>query len=203
MLLDRKEWVYEDCKMLAEKNILQVAAETAINKFCSRASRFSSTVKSIAFNLAVWRESEAQRLDKPREWIISSVDLLQIALAEPRDLSELRAISGISKRSSQKWRDSILKAVEIGIQSADNELSAPTKGRLAAEDKKRESILWSRLKEYSIAYDISVGAIGTRSDIRKLSQGMSNTRLLQGWRKELVGVNLRTLAEKHGAEFKP
>jgi len=61
-----------------------------------------------------WRESEAQRKDRPPFKIANDEVLVRLALAKPSTEGELRAMGGLSSQQIDMWAKDILRAVAAG-----------------------------------------------------------------------------------------
>lgn len=68
--------------------------------------------------LCRYRDQLAQRADVPPFKIFGNDTLLLIAQQCPANLEELRAISGITARRLERYGEGLLKAVQVGLQTA-------------------------------------------------------------------------------------
>lgn len=64
--------------------------------------------------LAAWREREARRLDRPRQWILSDAALLTLARCQPESMAALATIAQIPPRTRTRhgahWLDLLARA---------------------------------------------------------------------------------------------
>ena len=199
--LGRDSWVREDCERLTGPAILASGPNRAIKKIQSGARDFDRAGQSIAFQLALWREETAQSRDRPREWILNSKTLLAIAATQPGNAAELEKIPELSASDRRRWSSAILAAVKAGANHAAEYQPLAASARPSTEQKRTERLLWERLKVVCETVDIPTVAVAAREDIRKLARGEQDIRLLQGWRRQFAGRDLRDLAVREGAGF--
>lgn len=199
--LGRDGWVREDCEGLTGPAILASGPNRAIKKIQSGARGLDRSGQSIAFQLALWREETAQSRDRPREWILNSKTLLAIASMLPESTADLAKIPELPASDRRRWSSAILAAVKSGANHAAEYQPLTASVRPSTEQNRTERLLWERLKVVCETDDIPTAAVAAREDIRKLSRGEQNIRLLQGWRRQFVGRKLRDLAAQEGVGF--
>ena len=151
--------------------------------------------------LALWREETAQSRDRPREWIIDSKTLLAIAATLPGNAADLEQILELSASDRGRWSSAILAAVKVGLTHETEYQPLAAFVRPSIEQKRTERLLWERLKVVCKTDDIPTAAVAPRKDIRKLARGEQDIRILQGWRRQFAGRELRDLAAREGVEF--
>ena len=72
------EWVEEDCQFLLKKETYSPNLQQIIKK-TKGISKISKKHTDMAINLIVWRESIAQKKNKPRKWIMSDEKIINYA----------------------------------------------------------------------------------------------------------------------------
>ncbi len=72
--------------------------------------RFSQHKQQVLYQLYMWREREAERLDRPTMKVVSSQRLVRLAGAQPKNKSELVA-AGLTNHQAQRFGQGILKAL--------------------------------------------------------------------------------------------
>jgi ribonuclease D len=199
--LGRDSWVHEDCEELTAPAILKSGTSRAVKKIQSSTRGFSRTAQSVAFQLALWREKTAQSQDLPREWLLKSKTLLAVAEKLPTKSADLNKIRELSESDRKRWGSAILAAVQTGSINAREYQPMSKSLQLSAKEKKTERLLWEHLKVVCNAANIPTAAVVGRQEIRKLMSGEQDIRLLQGWRREFVGTNLRDMAVREGTSI--
>lgn len=66
--------------------------------------------QQVLYQLYMWREYEAERMDRPTMKVISSQRLIRLAHAHPRNMGELVA-AGLTSRQAQRFGHGILRAL--------------------------------------------------------------------------------------------
>ncbi len=78
--------------------------------------------------LAAWRETEAQRKDLPRSWVMKDEVLMELALSAPKDITTINNIRGLSKLSDDKAQhliDLMRDANPLHVPPAEHPPAAP------------------------------------------------------------------------------
>ncbi|HLF10586.1 MAG TPA: HRDC domain-containing protein [Gammaproteobacteria bacterium] len=184
--LGRLPWLEEDSRRLLGER--PVADDVTIWSRLRGARTLTLAQQSAALALVRWRESTAQRLDRPRRWILADEALVGIAQALPASLDELHATLTVAARFAAKHGAEILAAIaESGseqLRSIVREHSlqqAPDKQRL----KELQEIVRRRAGELKLEPEI----LATRRDLAALAVGSPPGHLRQGWRAtELAGL---------------
>ena len=112
----RLEWVEQDSALLLDESLYAFDETQAIQRL-KGARNLRGQRRSAAERLAIWREAEAARRNRPRQWIMRDSVLLDIALALPRTLTALRAIEGIPAKLVNRAGEELLAVV---ARSADD-----------------------------------------------------------------------------------
>ena len=151
--------------------------------------------------LAAWREEEASRRDIPRGWVIKDPTLIELARRSPTSTNALRDIRGLNSKEAERSGRSIVAAVERGRDAESIKTSKPPSR--SAQERARmlsgltDAVIRSRCEAAGVATELVV----TRSEVEGLllemfSGAMDETRhrVLQGWRRDLVGDAILGLA---------
>jgi len=193
--LGRRDWLREDCeRILAER---PVADATAVWSRIKGVHGLPFASQCAALALVRWRETAAQRSDRPRRWLLADDALLAIAAALPRDADALASL-GESKFIARS-----APAVLAAIASRDDaELQAEVRANAAQPmpDKLLVKSLQERVRERAAALGIEPEILATKRDLVGLALGDPPPHLRVGWRaKELASVLERVAlpAEPH------
>jgi ribonuclease D len=185
--LDKKgrlAWAEEDSAALLDPALYDVDPQLAISRL-KGARNMRGRRRAAAANLAAWREEEALRANRPRQWIAKDTALLEIATTLPDNLAALGEIkelpAGLVRRSGKKILDAVTRA-----SKADADYRPP---RTANEEQKRAL---KQMQQYVAACADDLGiAAETLASKRDLSAviigGDRSSKLLTGWRRQLVG----------------
>lgn len=187
----RSDWPQRDFARLTDPLLYENDPRKAWQRIGS-GERLGRRAQSILRELAAWRERAAQSSNLPRNWVMRDPELVELARREPRNSEELGSISAMSERTLQKWGSQILEAVVAGAAGGSETIwQVPT--ALTPEQTQLCRRMAEELDRVAREQHISPAMLGTRREIQRLVLGDRSVRLLEGWRRELVGDALLTM----------
>lgn len=189
----RANWVVEELEALEDRNAFEVDLDNVYKRVGGRGSLTGKQL-GVLRDVAKWRESEAQRRDIPRGWIVKDPTLIEMARRAPTSVGALGKIRGLNPREAERFGSAILDAIQRGL-AGDEIKTAPAPPR-AAQVRARvlsgpcDAIVRSRCEAANIATEL----VSTRGELEALLadisagvQDLSRHRMMRGWRKELAG----------------
>ncbi len=186
----RFEWAREDSQALLDARLYEIDAAQAIERL-KGARNFRGRRRAAAARLAAWREKEAIKRDRPRQWIVRDNVLLEIAYHLPRSRRELEGLDGIPPKLVSRVGKRLLDEVAASARD-ENDYKPP---RPPSESQK--GLLREMQSEVSRAADELGIAAETVASKRELSaiiiSGNANSRVFSGWRKDVIGDALQRL----------
>jgi len=188
----RLAWLEEDCARMNDPAQYRTHPEAAWQRL-KGLQRLAPREQTIAAGLAAWRESEAQRRNRPRKWILEDEPIYRLAQRAPQDFAQLEALKALPPRTLEKRGKALL---EVIAQARD----APPMNLAQVEDltpaqtslvKKLQAAVQARALELQIPPTY----LASRSDLaRFVRQGASaDIALIEGWRREVAGEELLKL----------
>ena len=129
----RLEWALQDAALLLDPGLYEVGDGQAIERL-KGARNLRGRRRAAAARLATWREAEAIRRDRPRQWIVRDNVLLEIANKLPATEQELAALEGIPPKLVNRVGRQLLQAV--AASASDDNGYSPT----ATTDRATESV---------------------------------------------------------------
>jgi ribonuclease D len=192
----RLEWAREECRRL-ESATDERDPETVWERL-PRIGQLDPRSRAVARELAAWRERTASEADRPVGSIVADPALVELAKRRPSSLSALEPIRGLHpptiKRRGQAMLDAIARGREAPPIPRDEgrARSEPGDAPLIAL---AEALLRARALEAGLAYEL----IASRAELELIvgaarrSEPEPDLRTLSGWRRELVGDDLRDL----------
>jgi len=177
--MDRLEWCEEDCaRLLAEPPV--PGTETVWQRLRSRPS-WSLDQHCAALSLVRWREREAQKLNRPRRWVVSDELIADIAKAMPRNRTQLDEVAQIPARLVSRSGTNILAAIR---ESESAELRATVQRLTPASkpDKEQLKTIQAHAKLCADKLNIHAEVLATRRDLAALVSGEVPEALSSGWR---------------------
>ena len=186
----RLAWVREDSMALLDPALYVVDEQQAIQRL--KGSRnLRGRKRAAAARLAAWRETEAIRRNRPRQWIARDTALLEIAQRLPTSMSQLAKLEAVPPKLVSRVGKQLVKAVVASAED-DNDYRPP---RPPTEAQK------TLLKAMQVEVSQAAEALGITAETiaskRELSAiivaGNNHSRLFGGWRREVIGEKLRRL----------
>ncbi len=186
----RLHWAEEDSASLLGVSGFVPDPKAAVERL-SGARYLRGRQRAAATLLAEWREVEAIRANRPRQWILRDAALLALASALPDSLDALQRIEGISPGTARRFGREVLTIIAgAGAEPQDYRPPAPPNERQRSLLKKMRSVVATRAGELGIAPEI----LATRKDLAGIVIGGQNDpRVLRGWRREVIGGELLAL----------
>jgi ribonuclease D len=189
----RLGWVREECRPLEEASDERDIRE--VWRRLPRVNQLGGEARAVAREVAAWRETLAQKEDKPPATIVADQAVVAIARTAPRSTDKLRDVRGLYPKAIKRWGDDIVAAVRRGEKSdpppkeGGGGFSTPADAPVIALC---EALVRARALEAGLAYEL----VASRADLTRVvvavRQGRPEpeVRTLQGWRRELVGEEL-------------
>jgi len=185
----RLAWAEQDSALLLDEALYSTDESQAVHRL-KGARNLRGRRRAAAADLAGWRESEALRRNRPRQWILRDRVLLEIATSLPDSIQALRSVGDMPAKLVQRAGDELLAIV--ARSGHDNDYKPPS-----APDDRQKSILKSMQTVVAeSAKDLGVEAeiVASRKELSAvIISGKRDSRVFQGWRRELVGERLLEL----------
>lgn len=187
----RLEWALADCDDLLDPTLYRINPETAIDRV-KGARNLSGYARRAAVELADWRERKALTSNRPRQWILRDAVLLDIAASAPSSKADIAAIRDLPASTARRHAGEFLAILESARTTQDGYQppDRPDEKQKAAMKAMQKKVA-SRAKELDIAAEV----IAPRRELAAALQGDFTGRVFRGWRRELIGDELREMAD--------
>ena len=162
----------------------------------SRRGRLSGRQLSALRAVAAWREEEARSRDLPPGWVLKDPSVVEVARRNPPDaaaLGRLRGLGSLSGSSSQRLLDALARAADAEPPATARELPPGLARRVAAASALGAVLVRARCEGAHIAPELVATRAELESFVEAMANGLDEHALLTGWRRELVGSELREL----------
>ena len=189
--LDRLRWAEEDSAFLLQPSLYKGDFRHAVERL-KGAKNLRGRARAAAARLASWREREAVRSDRPRQWIIKDAVLLEIAAAGPKDQESLAAIAGLAPRTLRRSGKSLLGILDDA--RGDNiDYEPPQK----PGEKQRTVLKGMQAAVTACAEELNIAAeiVAPKKELSASLNGDRDSRVFTGWRRELIGEKLLDMLE--------
>lgn len=189
--LGRLPWALEDSADLLDVSLYEASPESAITRL-KGARNLRGVARSAAVGLATWREHEALRSNRPRQWIMRDAVLIEIATSGASNEDDLGRIAGIGGRTVERAGKELLKILADATLNASNYSPPPRPDeQQKALLKAMQRRVSARAEELGIATEI----IAPRKELSAAMLGARESRVFRGWRRALVGEELLGLLD--------
>ena len=187
----RENWLQEDFYYLVDPETYSVDPSREWQRVKGQ-QRLKGVELAVLQVLAAWREREAQKLDRPRRWILKDQLMLDISRRRPKQKQQLEKIRGVETRVIKRWGEEILHLVEAGLalpKEAWPRVKRPSP-RLSLKQEAMADLLMCALRLIAEEQKVSPTALSSKSDVARLVNGERDLAVLHGWRRALAGDKL-------------
>jgi ribonuclease D len=192
----RLEWAREECRALeavSDERSPQQAYERL-----PRLGRLEPEARAVARELAEWREQTARRMDRPPAFVLPDQALVELARRRPTEPAGLEHIRGLPPQTLQRRGRQLIEAIERGRR---REPPSPPPDHAAREPREAPlvSLAQALVRQRSLESRVAVELIATQAELAALvaairrGENGDHVRVTSGWRRELVGDELREL----------
>lgn len=190
----RLGWAEEDALDLLDRSLYAPDPDAAVYRL-KGARYLRGRPRRAAENLAAWREREAVRLDRPRQWILKDTVLLALAVAGPTGEAALARTAGLPPKvlcRSGNELLAILAAAGTDAASPDDYEPPP---RSDDTQKQRLKLMLAQVAKIAGDLGIQPEVIASRKELAAALNGERRLRVFKGWRRDLIGEKLLGLLD--------
>lgn len=187
--LGRHAWAIEDSARLVDPVLYRNDPEGAWRRL-SGLPRMPVAVQLRARRLARWREEQAIRADRPRQWILSDHALLDIAQRNPRDEATLANCEDLPAGVVRRQAGALLAELSAAADDLAGGTDLCQEMRPELIDPAEIKRLAKVVDEVAKALNVVPEILATRKDLTALIRGEREVRPLSGWRRSVIGEAL-------------
>jgi len=187
--LGRLAWAMEDSSDLLHAGLYENDPGSAISRI-GGAGKLRGESRSAADSLAAWREKEALRSNRPRQWIMRDTVLLELAGSRARSQDDLARIEGLGNRTIERAGGELLNILTAAAASKSTYEPPPR------PDEKQKKVLKEMQRRVSSCAEklgIANEIIAPKKELSAAMMGATESRVFNGWRREVVGKDLLEL----------
>ncbi len=188
--LDRQSrlaWAEEDSARLLSPVLYDIDPRLAIDRL-KGARNLRGRRRSAAASLAAWRESQALRSNRPRQWVTRDSVLIDLAFKLPASIEALQDIEGLSPGLIRRAGKTIIAAIAES-DADDDDYMPPT-----APDEAQKALLkqmQNHVADRAADLGLAAETLASKKDLSAvIMSGARDSRLLNGWRHEVVGEQI-------------
>ncbi len=193
--LGRIDWLLDDFMALENPDQYETTPENAWLRVKGK-NKFTGKQLSIIQTVSHWRETAAQKENRPKNWLLRDELLFDLAKIQPETIEALSKIRGLTDRVLNYYGKELCGL----IKAAKNTLPIPmpeyTKS-ISGKNPQQEAIidiLFALVRIRAEENLLNSTILATRSDLETLLCGNDDEcSLLRGWRFSMVGNELQQL----------
>jgi ribonuclease D len=192
----RLDWAREECRALEESS--DERDPDRVFERLPRLGRLGESARAVARELVEWREDTARSVDRPSGYVIPDHALIELARRAPSDRAGLEQIRGLPAQTLHRRADQLLKAIERGRERPAPP-APPDPGPREPSDAPLVSLAQALVRHRSMESDVAVELVATQAELSAMVSALrrgedgDHVRTAHGWRRELVGEELRDL----------
>ncbi len=189
----RLEWLRDDFDSLTDADRYQNPPAQAWKRV-KAARKLRAAPLAILQALAEWREQLVQQEDIPRGWLIKDDVLADIARQGPANMAELGRIRGLHERTVKQRGDSILQIIKQHGNSKPQAMPDYVKSaKPTVEQEAIVDLLNAVVHLRAAQQQLNPAQLASHKDLQRLVLGEKEIRILQGWRRQLIGDELQAV----------
>ncbi len=190
----RLVWAEEECSALLARPVGATDPDEAWWKLRDN-RQLQGTARSVAQEVAAWRERKARQHDVQPRMVLPDLALLSIAHSPPPNAEKLHETRGIDARYLRGGADQeIMAAVARGRALPSEQLRVAQVDQVSKELRPAVALASAWVAQLARDEEVDAALLATRSDVVEFLSFKPQARLGQGWRAGLVGAPLRKLA---------
>jgi ribonuclease D len=199
--LGREAWFREETAFYSDPGLYRHDPDRLYMKV-SRWRSLDRRGLGVLRELVGWREEEAMRRDLPRQRVVPDDVLVELAGRRPKRAADLSPLRRLHPKEIERGGEAIVAAVGRGMALPEAELPDPPKPPREDPDASLAADLLSvllRMRAREIR--IAPSYLGTQKDVLELVNWLADKRegppprLIEGWRREVVGDDLAEVYE--------
>jgi ribonuclease D len=194
----RLDWAREECRALEE--VSDERDPDRIYERLPRLGRLEPPQRAVARELVDWREQTARSMDRPAAFVLPDQALVELARRSPRNLDGLEHIRALPPQTLHRRGERILQVIEKG-RSREPPAPPPEAPQREPRDAPLAALTQALVRHRSQETGVAVELIATQAELARLVAARrrgevgDDVRVIQGWRRELVGQELIELLD--------
>lgn len=186
------DWFDEEMKALENPNHYS-DARSANKQFkrISGSSKFKAKQLAVMEELITWRENRAKKRNRPRNFIVDTNVLIDIALKSPKSADELKTMPSVPRFIKERYANDVMDILYKGYKRDPKTYPKVFKPQLDRRTLKNVSNrILTFCREKAEAINIDSQLVTSRKEVESFINKFVETkkeptsRLNQGWRKE-------------------
>ena len=191
----RLEWAREECRALEQ--VSDERDPAAVFARLPRVGRLRARDRAVAMELVEWRERTAERLDRSVPSILPDHVLVELARRRPSSRETLAQARGLPAATRERRHGELLEAIARGSER-DPPPAPPQPPRVEPTDGPLVALAQALVRHASLRTGVATELIATQAELVRAVDAArrgeeAHVRVLDGWRREVVGDELLEL----------
>ena len=191
--LGRSQWMREECERLCSTTLNNQDGLSDCWIRVKGKERLRGIELAVLQDVAVWREKQAIAKDRTRRRILPDDHVVQIAVKQPKNISELTRIGHMRKLFGMSELESLSETICSACSRPESEWPTLRRRQLTLDQSAALSAVLDALGKKASELGISQGMLCNRKDAERLILGKRDLQVLRGWRLECIGNKLLEL----------
>jgi ribonuclease D len=187
--LGRLEWFQEDMQRARRKAEANDAVNDQFGRF-NLAWKLDPVGIELLWLLVDWRETMADKLDRPRNHVLDANVLMDIAHQQPTSAEDLKGQTRISPKAASRYGDDICRLVERAARVEPDQRRPRPPQPLDASTRQLMKQLKGMVREAADRLGLAPELIAGKRELVALLQSGQLPEKLQGWRRAVIGDEL-------------
>lgn len=200
----RESWAEEECTRFVQQLVESQQQRHEAWIRLPKVSRLQPREMAIARALFLWREKQAEKLDKPVRSLLRDDLLVDLAQRQPSSQSEILSTRDMQRSGYRRHLTDLVSVIDQARQLPESEW--PRLPEEAGDHWKQEEHVLGKLLAIALAnqcaeLDLSPALLATANDLRDFvrwyqdRKRSSAPKLASGWRYEICGQILEDLLD--------
>ena len=195
----RRQWADEECESLRSRPHGPPDPLKAWWKLRDARS-LKGAARGVAQEVAAWRELRAQAVDQPVRTVLPDLAVQAIAHRPPANPAALQRVRGMEGRHLKPAVSAeVIAAVERGRALEASALCVPPADEVPKDQRAAVALVMAWIAQLARDERIDATLLATRSDVATFLRSEPGSRLVHGWRHDLVAGPLLALVEGRAA----
>ena len=192
----RLDWLTADFEALSDPGTYETPLRE-LYRSIKHATRLNGRQLAILREVAIWRETEAQRRNLPRQWVLKDEVLIELARRKPATPEALGELRDLNPRALGDQGRGLFAAISTGLSVPNSDL--PRLERRITPDSSQEGVvklMGALVRLRAETQGIAVPLLASQGDLEAMASGdVRDNPLMHGWRKEMIGQDLQRLLD--------
>lgn len=189
----RNDWLQEEEQRLKD-SIIQTPSEDKLWRSIRIRDKSPRTLTALK-ELAVWRDTLAREVNKPRSMLLRDEAMATLAHARPMTLDEITNLRGIPHEILHKYGSEILQIFDkVNALPKEALIKLPNRAPADEVDSAVSALAGLYLRHVASEANVTPNLIASTDELEAFLQG-NPSPLSEGWRYALVGSALKRLMD--------